>query len=138
MTDITVSAFTMSDVEAVNRIGREAYGAEPSQSALALAITGGGIGGALVARTAENEAVGFVLWDSYGGNNAYIANVNVSPQHQNRKIGRRLIEEAFVRMREQGYATASLVVSSSNEPALALYTKLGFEPYTAGCLVKAL
>lgn len=138
MTEITVSAITASDVDAVNRIGREAYGAEPSESMLAFAVIGGGFGGALVARTAEDEVVGFVLWDSYGGNNAYIANVNVSPQYQNRKIGRRLIENAFVLMREQGYATASLNVSSANKPALALYTKLGFEPYNGTCLVKLL
>ena len=140
MTEITISALTAADVNAVNKVGREAYGVEPSQAGLAEAIRGDGFSRTLVARAPDAEVLGFVMWETFGADNAYVGNLSVSPQFHNRKIGRRLMERAFARMVEEGYRTASLNVSSTNESALALYSALGFKQHGSysGCMVKPL
>jgi ribosomal protein S18 acetylase RimI-like enzyme len=74
--------------------------------------------------------------------------LGVNPDHRRQGIGRGLIEAVQSRALAQGYRQLSLIVFADNNPALALYTALGFRvvrrvplganddiPYQGGCLL---
>ncbi len=139
MHKIAIRPLTAPDLNAVNEVGREAYGAAASPEHLAEAITGRGFSAALVAVTEADEVVGFILWETTGMQNSYIENLVVATQWQDRGIGRQLMESAFAIMIENGSVTASLNVSVSNHRAIALYGQLGFQwmENRVGCMLKS-
>ena len=53
-------------------------------------------------------------------------NIAVTDSLRGRHIGQRLMEELFLRLREEGAAEMSLEVRVSNAPARRMYEKLGF------------
>ena len=53
-------------------------------------------------------------------------NVAVHPEHRRRGIARALIEALVVALRERESRCLTLEVRASNEPAIALYSDLGF------------
>lgn len=59
---------------------------------------------------------------------AYIANVAVSPDVRREGIGGRLVGALLDILRERNAAFVTLEVRVSNQPAIALYTKFGFKP----------
>jgi GNAT superfamily N-acetyltransferase len=76
--------------------------------------------------------------------------LGVFPDHRRRGIGRGLIERVQSRAVARGYRQLSLIVFADNDPALALYTALGFRavrrvpleanadiPHQGGCLLLA-
>jgi len=56
----------------------------------------------------------------------HVAQISVHPAHQNRGIGRRLLNESLSELRRLGYASASLAVTASNAAAHHLYESCGF------------
>lgn len=58
---------------------------------------------------------------------ASITNVAVSPNFRKRGCGEQLVTEAKVEAKTAGAECIFLEVRASNEPALSLYKKLGFE-----------
>ncbi len=59
---------------------------------------------------------------------ADILDVAVSPTHRRRGIARALMETVLGDARKNGVETVFLEVRTSNAPAIALYTALGFTP----------
>ncbi len=59
---------------------------------------------------------------------AYIANVAVSPELRGAGIGSRLVAALMERLKEQQASFVTLEVRVSNEAAIGLYTKFGFVP----------
>lgn len=57
-----------------------------------------------------------------------IFNVQVSPEHRREGCARFLIAEIFREAREHGFGTVEVQALTTNEPALALYQTIGFEP----------
>lgn len=55
-----------------------------------------------------------------------IMNIAVHPDWRRRGIAQILIEQLIVELKKQGSSCLTLEVRSSNEPAIALYDKLGF------------
>lgn len=53
-------------------------------------------------------------------------NVAVHPEYRRKGIGEALVTELFRRLTQRGSTKLSLEVRASNEPAKALYEKLGF------------
>jgi hypothetical protein len=53
--------------------------------------------------------------------------ITVDPDVQNRRIGRRLMESALDRIREQGYPGVRLLQAAYHGRSLALYSTLGFQ-----------
>ena len=62
------------------------------------------------------------------GPEADIQTVAVAPDAQGRGIGGRLVRALAERARDRGVRLLHLEVRADNEPALALYRRLGFEP----------
>ncbi|OUP56236.1 ribosomal protein S18-alanine N-acetyltransferase [Butyricicoccus pullicaecorum] len=58
----------------------------------------------------------------------YITNVAVSPDFRRQGIGRLLIQTLNERAQQAQLAFVTLEVRASNDPAIALYTAVGYEP----------
>jgi ribosomal-protein-alanine N-acetyltransferase len=71
------------------------------------------------------ESGGFILVRAAGGE-AEILTLAVAPAARRRGIGSVLISAACRRAQEMGAGTMYLEVSRTNEPAKALYSRLGF------------
>jgi ribosomal-protein-alanine N-acetyltransferase len=56
----------------------------------------------------------------------HVLNVAVAPEHRRRGVARALMREAAARGRARGARLVTLEVRRSNEPALALYRRLGY------------
>jgi [ribosomal protein S18]-alanine N-acetyltransferase len=70
---------------------------------------------------------GFSNTRRYGlARKGHIVSVAVLDQNRRAGLGRALVEEGVQGMKQRGCSEAYLEVRTSNEPAIALYTKLGF------------
>jgi ribosomal-protein-alanine N-acetyltransferase len=78
----------------------------------------------LVALDGEN-VVGYIGSQTVMGETDMM-NVAVHPEHRRRGIARALIEALVVALRERESSCLTLEVRASNEPAIALYSDLGF------------
>ena len=65
------------------------------------------------------------LWEVAG--EGQITNVCVAPEHRGKNVGTQMLEELLNRALEQKVGAITLEVRVSNEPAIRLYEKLGFE-----------
>ena len=74
---------------------------------------------------ADGDCGGFVLARAAGGE-AEILTLAVAPAARRRGIGSALISVACRQAREMGADAMFLEVSRTNEPAITLYTRLGF------------
>lgn len=74
----------------------------------------------------SDNIVGYIsiVFDGYI---AEILNFCVEPAYQNNKIGTKILEEIFVIYENKKCESLILEVRQSNERAIHLYTKLGFE-----------
>ena len=59
-------------------------------------------------------------------NEGHITNVAVDPAYQGQGLGRRLMNELILRVKELGVDSMTLEVRPSNQVAINLYTSLGF------------
>lgn len=57
---------------------------------------------------------------------ADMMNLAVAPEYRRQRIGKGLIEELITRLKDIDVTQLSLEVRASNEPAIALYEKMGF------------
>lgn len=103
----------MTEIQFANHIAQNNIDLKLSVGAFA--------GGRLVGYTLN----GFGRWD--GIQTAYDAGTGVIPDYRRKGIGRSLFEFLFPKLREIGIRQMLLEVISSNERAIELYRKLGFE-----------
>ena len=76
----------------------------------------------------EGKIIGFsFVKQSHGENNGNILLIGVHPDFRRKKIGTGIFTHITESLRNSGYKTMSLNVSSFNVPAYQLYLKLGFE-----------
>jgi len=105
--------------------------------AAAFAAIGSGPGGVLVAER-HGEVVGvcqlivFRHLQSRGGLCAEVESVHVGADHQNRGIGRRLMNEAIEHARALGCYRVQLTSNAARTDAHRFYESLGFEPTHVG------
>ncbi|WP_413113500.1 GNAT family N-acetyltransferase [Thaumasiovibrio sp. DFM-14] len=71
------------------------------------------------------------LYNIKPSESAFIGNVVVSDAYKGKGVGRALIEHLSLQCSEVYQAVPHLSVFNYNTRALLLYTKLGFEPYSA-------
>ncbi|MBU6230090.1 MAG: GNAT family N-acetyltransferase [Cyanobacteria bacterium REEB459] len=72
--------------------------------------------------------LGQAIDQSNGCPHPYILLLYVSPHHRRRGVATALLQRAHSWAREQGYRQISLQVWTHNQPAQALYRKLGYQP----------
>ena len=78
----------------------------------------------IIARS--HQAVGVATW-SVIGELAELLRLVVAPEHRRTGIGTQLVEAGIEAVRLAGARAAMLEVGYTNEPAIALYQRLGFE-----------
>lgn len=76
----------------------------------------------------EGEIVGYILCTMHPERRAHIVRLAVSPAHQGRQIGVRLLAEAFVALRSRGVEWISLNTQEENRRSQRLYRWFGFRP----------
>ncbi|MFM7470130.1 MAG: GNAT family N-acetyltransferase [Nodosilinea sp.] len=82
----------------------------------------------------ESSEVVACLWlgqaiDQYNGlPHPYVLLLYVSPHHRRRGLATALLQVAHSWAKDQGYSQISLQVWTNNQPAQALYRKLGYQP----------
>ena len=83
-------------------------------------------GNIYIAAKVEEKLIGYCgLWGVAGEGQIY--NVAVAPEYRSRKIGEALIKELLDRGKKQGLTAFTLEVRKSNDHAIRLYQKFGFE-----------
>jgi ribosomal protein S18 acetylase RimI-like enzyme len=85
----------------------------------------------------EGKLVGTVM-AGYEGRRGWINYLAVSPAHQRKGLGRRLMQEAENRLLALGCPKVNLLVRQSNSPVIDFYRHLGFSPDEAVSLGKRL
>ena len=73
----------------------------------------------------DGEVVGYI-GSQTGCDESDVMNVAVRPDHRRRGIAQILVDELGKELHRRGSVSLSLEVRASNEPAIALYDKLGF------------
>ncbi|MGI0090786.1 MAG: GNAT family N-acetyltransferase [Nitrososphaerales archaeon] len=94
----------------------------------------------LLAEDETSTVVGYIMCRiEYGFSNikryglarkGHIVSVAILETHRQHGLGKALVEESLKGMKERGCSEAYLEVRVSNEPAIVLYRKLGFETVT--------
>lgn len=69
------------------------------------------------------ETTDTMIGQSYG----FIYDIYVKKEFRGKGIGKTLMEKAETHCRERGYSKISLMVSTSNQPAIRLYNRMGFK-----------
>lgn len=86
----------------------------------------------LIAQDPQGARLGFIslkVSEAVGGEErAHVADVAVSEGTRRLGVGRALMEAAEAWAREQRLAVIGLDVWSTNEPAIAFYSRLGYRP----------
>ncbi|MDD5937271.1 MAG: ribosomal protein S18-alanine N-acetyltransferase [Clostridiales bacterium] len=74
----------------------------------------------------EEDILGYCgLWEVAG--EGQITNVCVAPEHRGKAVATQMLEELLAYAQEMDIKASTLEVRVSNEPAIRLYEKLGFE-----------
>ncbi len=88
----------------------------------------------LVAETGEGKVVGFVMGEIYLGEygifqeEATLDTIGVDPQHQNRGIGKRLIEEFIDHLKKIGVQKIHTLVDWNNSQLIHFFSANAFSP----------
>jgi ribosomal protein S18 acetylase RimI-like enzyme len=77
-------------------------------------------------RCADGQIAATVM-AGYDGHRGWINYLAVHPDHRRRGIGRRMMEEAEVRLRAAGCPKINLQVRSSNAAVIEFYKRIGFQ-----------
>jgi GNAT superfamily N-acetyltransferase len=74
----------------------------------------------------ENRLAGMILTSTVAGRVGHTTQVCVMPGYHGHHIGRQLMERSIDVLRQQGFESLSLTVTTSNRRAVELYERLGF------------
>jgi GNAT superfamily N-acetyltransferase len=80
----------------------------------------------VVRPTGETRLAGMILTSTVADRVGHTTQVCVMPGYQGHHIGRQLMERSIEMLRQKGYESLSLTVTTSNRRAVELYERLGF------------
>ena len=128
MTTIELRHLVLDDLEKIDEIERRAYPTPWSRSMFAgeLAKPTSICLGAFEADAEEGELVGYLVVSRYV-DAWHVMNIAVDPDHRGRGIAKMLLERLFELTIDDAHRGYTLEVRVSNETAIALYERLGFE-----------
>ncbi len=117
---------TLDDLPAVTEIDRLSFPVPWPERSYRFEITHNTSADLFVAENPERDVVGFLgYW--LIADEVHISTFAVHPEHRMRRIGEKMLLSALATARAKGAALATLEVRESNQPAIRLYRKLGFE-----------
>ena len=76
--------------------------------------------------------LGYIVADAgrrYGAVTGHVKDLAVHPDHRGRGIGTRLLDRGFDQLRRQDVSRVKLEVRATNDAAIALYDRFGFEAH---------
>lgn len=117
---------TLEDLPAVTEIDRLSFPVPWPERSYRFEINHNSSADLFVAENPEREVVGFLgYW--LIADEVHISTFAVHPDHRMRHIGEKMLLSALAEARSKGAELATLEVRESNQPAIRLYHKLGFE-----------
>lgn len=122
---VRLRGFLPKDVPAIAAIVAEAL-YEHYDSSLYLSLSQAWPDGFLVATDALDRPVGFLLGVGQVPGEARVLMFAIAAAHRHQGIGRKLMEEFFVRARRRSTARVTLEVRVGNVNAIRFYTRFGF------------
>ena len=122
---LEIRSLETADLEAIETIEQRAYPTPWSRSMFASELAKPT--SICLGAFERDELVGYVINSRYV-DAWHIMNVAVDPDHQRRGIASRLLERLFELTRDDERRGYTLEVRVSNEAAIELYERLGFEP----------
>lgn len=126
--DLTVRAMTLDDLEAVCRIDRASFPKPWPERTYRFELTRNPAAQLFVAELHADtrKIVGYIgLW--FIVDEAHISTLAVDPEHRRQGLGERLLICALTYAAQHGADRTTLEVRVSNESAINLYRKFGFE-----------
>ena len=125
ITEIFISKMNADDVEKVVEIEAEAYGKHHWSKSSFYDEINNNLANYYVVKTPEGELVGYAgTWHII--DEGHITTIAVKKSHLRRHIGEALIVKILKDCYSAGIKYLTLEVRASNEPAIALYRKYGF------------
>ena len=122
---IYISKMTPDDIENVIQIEAEAYGEHHWSKSSFYDEMQNNLAKYYVAKTVEGELVGYAgTWHII--DEGHITTIAVKKSHMRKHIGEAIINKILEDCYEAGIKYLTLEVRVSNEPAIGLYTKYGF------------
>ena len=139
---VTIRSFEPGDVDAIVRVNGRAFASHPEQGAMdradfeQRASSGWFDPAGLFVSVREGEIVGF-HWTKveHGVGEVYV--VGVDPSEQGSGLGTALTVRGLRHLHESGIRTVDLYVEGDNDPALAVYQRLGFTEHARDTLYSA-
>ena len=138
---------TSSDLEAVLALHRDFFAEdeytfreEESRANLARLLAEPGLGRVFV-MDEDGTAIGYLVLTfgfslEFGGRDALVDELYVSPGHRGRGLGTRALDAAEAACREQGIRAVHLVVERYKDGAQALYRRAGFVAHQRDVMTK--
>ena len=125
ITEIYVSKMSPDDIEQVIEIESEVYGEHHWSKSAFYDEMQNNLAKYYVAKTLDGELVGYAgTWHII--DEGHITTIAVKKSHQRQHIGEAMIIKILEDCYSAGVKYLTLEVRVSNEPAIALYTKYGF------------
>ena len=139
---VTIRAFEPGDVDAIVRVNGRAFASHPEQGAMdradfeQRASSDWFDPAGLFVAERDGEIVGF-HWTKveHGTGEVYV--VGVDPSEQGSGLGTALTVRGLRHLHESGIRTVDLYVEGDNDPALAVYRRLGFTEHARDVLYSA-
>ena len=122
---LEIRVLDLSDLDAIEEIEQQAYPTPWSRSMFASELAK--LTSICLGAFEGSDLVGYIINSRYV-DAWHVMNVAVHPQHQRRGIATALLERLFEQTRGDERRGYTLEVRVSNEDAIRLYEKLGFEP----------
>lgn len=117
---------TLEDLPAVTEIDRLSFPVPWPERSYRFEINHNSSADLFVAENPERQVVGFLgYW--LIADEVHISTFAVHPDHRTRRIGEKMLLSALAVARRKGAELATLEVRESNQPAIRLYRKLGFQ-----------
>jgi len=136
---VTIRAFETDDVDAIVRVNGRAFASHPEQGAMDRADFERRTGSdwfdpaGLFVAVREDDVVGF-HWTKVEDDVGEVYVVGVDPSEQGSGLGTALTARGLRHLHESGLRTVDLYVEGDNDPALAVYRRLGFTEHARDVL----
>jgi mycothiol synthase len=139
---VAIRPFEPSDVDAIVRVNGRAFASHPEQGAMdradfeRRASSDWFDPAGLFVAVRDGEVVGF-HWTKVEGDVGEVYVVGVDPSEQGSGLGTALTARGLRHLHESELTTVDLYVEGDNDPALAVYRRLGFGEHARDVLYEA-